>query len=168
MIGAIIVTLLNIYSCNVNPLSYSKLIMTYITVSNQNGCPRLWGWQSIDVASKAAGSQSCRDVGLACTEPWRVTDRLWPRTSLPPPYSPTLPPDLLCLLHLLTRSHSSLMLYKIFFFYKSTAFDLLKHNRKVSSKAKSCLSLFLLLPSLFTLFCSVCGLLPSLFLLPKG
>lgn len=89
------------------------LIIPYITVSNQNGCQRLWGWQSIDVASKAAGSQSCRVLVWLGTEPWRVTDRLWPRPSLPPPYSPFLQQiPLVYLLHSLVNSNSQLMLDK--------------------------------------------------------
>lgn len=86
------------------------LIIPYITVSNQNGCQRLWGWQSIDVASKAAGSQSCRVLVWLATEPWRVTDRPWPRPSLPPPYSPFFQQiPLVYLLHSLVSSDSQLM-----------------------------------------------------------
>lgn len=82
-------------------------------MSNQNGCQRLWGWQSIDVASKAAGSQSCRVLVWLGTEPWRVTDRPWPRPSLPPPYSPFLQQiPLVYLLHSLVNIKSQLMLVK--------------------------------------------------------
>lgn len=51
--------------------------------------------------SKAAGSRSCRVLVWLGIEAWRVTDRPWPRLSLPPPFLHQMTP--VYLLDLLAR-----------------------------------------------------------------
>lgn len=67
------------------------------------------GWRSTDAASQAAGCSVLQRVLVWLgTEAWRVTDRPWPRPSLPPPPPPLFfhRISLVYLLHSFTNSKS--------------------------------------------------------------